>query len=198
MKSRKSFIALTILLLLPLASCQPQLALHSWYNEKDLVLEPGLAGTWLTLDDKGQPDEDGVFTIAQNVTNGYTVTLDDATEPEIQAFWEARLFRVNGQLFIDAVQLQTKYKDVDTIELFIPGHFVGTVKLAGDKLSMRFLDDDWISEALKANPAAIKHNMIDSDTAVLIASTAELRDFASAHAGDEKAFSEKFDFVRKK
>jgi hypothetical protein len=36
------------------------------------------------------------------------------------------------------------------------------------------------------------------NSAVLTAGTAELREFALAHAGDDKAFAVDFNFVRKK
>jgi hypothetical protein len=187
-----------ILFLIPLASCTPQLALLPWYNDKDLVLEPGFAGTWLSVDDKGKTEEGGLWTFAQDIKQGYTISLHDDSQPDVKASWEVRLFRVNGQLFLDAVQQQTKYQDTDVLELFIPGHMVGTAKLAGDTLSLRFLDDEWMDKALKANPALVKHVRVDEDDAVLIASTTELREFALAHAADAKAFSVSFDFVRKK
>ena len=198
MKTRKSWLVVMLLLLIPLASCEPQLALHPWYNDKDLVLEPGFAGTWLSVDDKGKPEDGGLWTFAQDIEMGYTISLHDDSQPDIKSSWEVRLFRVNGQLYVDAMQEQSKYKGESLMELFIPGHMVGTAKLAGDSLSLRFLDDEWMSKALKANPALIKHEMVDKDDAVLLASTPELREFALAHAGDDKAFSSKFDFVRKK
>jgi hypothetical protein len=40
--------------------------------------------------------------------------------------------------------------------------------------------------------------MVDMDDAVLVASTADLREFALTHYSDSKAFAVKFDFVRKK
>jgi hypothetical protein len=198
MKTRKSLFVVMILLLIPLASCTPQLALHAWFNDKDLVLEPGFAGTWLSVDDKGKPEDGGDWTFAQDVEMGYTISLHDDSQPDIKSSWEVRLFRVNGQLYVDAVQQQTRYKGESLMELFVPGHMVGTAKLAGDSLSLRFLNDEWMDKALKANPALIKHEMVDKDDAVLIASTTELREFALAHAADAKAFSVSFDFVRKK
>jgi hypothetical protein len=194
----KSTLAAVAILLIAVAGCQPQLALHPWYNEKELTLEPAFAGQWLSIDSDGKPDTDSLFTIAQNIAMGYTINLHDSAAPDLQYSWEARLFRVNGQLFVDGVQSPSKYKGADTIELFVPGHFIGRVKLDGDKLSVKCLDDEWMAKALSANPALIKHEMIDKDTAVLLAPTAELREFALAHAGDEKAFSTNLDFVRKK
>jgi len=198
MKSKLTLLASMILPLILLASCQPELALHPWYNEKELVLEPGFAGEWLSLDSDGKPDTDSEFTIAQDIAMGYTINLHDSAAPDLKYSWEAHLFRANGQLFVDGVQQQTKYKGQDTVELFVPGHFVGRVKLDGDKLSVKCLDDEWTAKALNANPALIKHEMIDKDSAVLLAPTAELREFALAHASDEKAFSTNFDFVRKR
>ena len=198
MRIRKSLFVAMILLLIPLASCTPQMSLLPWYNDKDLVLEPGFAGNWLSVDDKGKTEEGGEWTFAQDIKQGYTISLLDDSQPDVKSSWEVRLFRVNGQLFVDAVQQQTKYKDSEVLELFIPGHMVGTAKLAGDSLSLRFLDDEWTDKALKANPALIKHEMVDMDDAVLVASTADLREFALTHYSDSKAFAVKFDFVRKK
>lgn len=197
MMKRIVLMALMIALLISLASCVPQMALRPWYDEKDLVLEPGFAGTWNSVDDKGKVDDRAVFTIAQNLEKGYTISLEDSSQAGVRCAWEARLFRVNGQLFIDATQLTTKFNGDYVAELYIPGHMVGTVKLSADAVSLRFLDDEWMTKAVKANGKLIKNEMVD-DAPVLTASTAELRAFALAHAGDEKAFSAKFDFLLKK
>ena len=194
--TRVGFV-ISLLLVLPLASCVPQLSLQAWYGEKELVLEPGLAGTWLFVDVDNKTDGSEVWKFVQNLDKGYTVSFEDAEQPGVRELWELRLFRVNGQLFADVVQLASKYKDTDLAEVFIPAHMVGTVKLEADKISMRFLDDEWTNKALKANPALIRHEMLE-DSAVLTAGPAELPEFALAHAGDDKAFAAKFNFVRKK
>jgi hypothetical protein len=188
---------ISLLIVLPLTSCVPQLSLQAWYGEKDLVLEPGFTGNWLLLDTDNKPQSDQGWKFVQDLDKGYTVSFEDPEQPGVREAWELRLFRVNGQLYADVVQLTSKFKDTDLAENFIPGHMVGTVKLDGDKISMRFLDDEWTAKAVKANAALIKHEML-ADSAVLTASSAELRDFALAHAGDDKAFALNFNFVRKK
>jgi hypothetical protein len=197
MNTRRLLVFLVVIsLAIPLASCEPQMALHSWYGEKDIVAEPGFAGTWLFVDAKGKPDDQVTFTF-QEAGKGYTISVEDSTQVGVRCAWDVRLFRANGQLFIDAVQATTKFNGSDVSELFIPGHMVGTVKIAGDTVAMRFLDDEWLTKAVKANPALIKHEMVN-DSAVITASTAELRGFALAHASDDKAFASDFNFVRKK
>jgi hypothetical protein len=194
--TRLGFV-ISLLLVLPLISCVPQLSLNPWYSEKELVLEPGFAGTWLLLDTDNKPQDQQGWKFVQNLDKGYTVSFEDPEQPGVREVWELRLFRVNGQLFADVVQLTSKFKDTDLVENFIPGHMFGTVKLEADKISMRFLDDEWTAKALKANAALINHAMVQN-SAVLTAGTAELREFAVAHAGDEKAFALNFNFVRKK
>jgi len=182
---------------LVLAACAPQMSLHPWYSEKELVVEPGFAGNWLLLDNDNKTDDSQPWTFAQDLTKGYTISFEDSEQPGVREAWEVRLFRANGQLYADVTQLTSKFKGTDLAENFIPGHMVATVKLDGDKVSMRFLDDEWTTKALKANAALIKHEMVEN-SAVLTASTQELRDFALAHSGDDKAFSVNFNFVRKK
>ena len=194
--TRVGFV-ISLLVVLPLASCVPQLSLQPWYSEKELVLEPGLAGTWLFVDSDNKTEDSEVWKFVQDLDKGYTVSFEDGEQPGVRELMELRLFRVNGQLFADVVQLTTKYKDTELAENFIPAHMVGTVKLEADKISMRFLDDEWTAKAVRANPALIKHEMV-GDSAVLTAGTVELREFALAHAGDDKAFAAKFNFVRKK
>jgi hypothetical protein len=189
--------AISLLLVLLLTSCVPQLSLNPWYSEKELVLEPGLAGAWLLLDTDNKPQDQQGWKFVQDLEKGYTVSFEDPEQPGVREAWELRLFRVNGQLFADVVQLTSKFKDTDLVENFIPGHMVGTVKLETDKMSMRFLDDEWTAKAVKANAALINHAMVQN-SAVLTAGTAELREFALAHAGDDKAFALNFNFVRKK
>jgi hypothetical protein len=194
--TRLGFV-ISLLLVLPLTSCVPQLSLHAWYSEKDLVLEPGIAGTWLLLDTDNKPENEQGWQFVQNLDKGYTVSFEDPEQPGVRELWELRLFRVNGQLYADVVQLPSKFKDTDLAENFIPAHMVGTVKLEADKLSTRFLDDEWTAKAVKSNPALIKHEML-GDSAVLTAASGELREFAASHAGDDKAFSLNFNFARKK
>jgi hypothetical protein len=194
--NRLGFV-ISLLLVLPLTSCVPQLSLNPWYSEKELVLEPGFAGTWLLLDTDNKPQDQQGWKFVQDIDKGYTVSYEDPEQPGVREVWELRLFRMNGQLFADMVQLTSKFKDTDLAENFIPGHMVGTVKLDADKISMRFLDDEWTTKAVKANAALISHAMAQN-SAVLTAGTAELREFALAHAGDDKAFAVDFNFVRKK
>ena len=85
----------------------------------------------------------------------------------------------------------------DIAGFYLVEYVVGTVKLEADKVSMRFLDDEWTAKAVRANPALIRHELV-GDSAVLTAGIVELREFALAHAGDDKAFALKFNFVRKK
>ncbi len=195
--SRRLGFLMAVLVGLALTSCVPQLSLHSWYGEKDLVLEPGFAGNWLLLDNDNKVQDSQAWKFVQDLDKGYTVSFEDPEQPGVREAWELRLFRANGGLYADVVQLTSKFKDTDLAENFIPGHMVGTVKLDGDKVSMRFLDDEWMAKAVKANAALIKHEMV-GDSAVLTASSAELREFALAHAGDDKAFAVNFNFVRKK
>jgi hypothetical protein len=198
MNARRSLVFLAaILLAIPLVSCEPQMALHPWYGEKDIVTEAGFAGTWLLVDDKGKPDDQVTFTFTQNEDKSYTVSADDATQAGVRSAWDVRLFRVNGRLFVDAAQLVTKFNGADVSELFIPGHMVGSLKLTADSVAIRFLDDEWLTKAVKANPALIKNEMVN-DSAVITASTGKLQEFASAHASDDKAFAVGFNFVRKK
>ena len=194
--NRLGFV-ISLLLVLPLTSCVPQLSLNPWYSEKELVLEPGFAGTWLLLDTDNKPQDQQGWKFVQDIDKGYTASYEDPEQPGVREVWELRLFRMNGQLFVDVVQLTSKFKDADLAENFIPGHMVGTVKLDADKISMRFLDDEWTSKAVKANAALINHAMV-GNSAVLTATLAELREFALAHGGDDKAFSVDFNYVRKK
>jgi hypothetical protein len=167
---------------------------------QSLVQREGIgarAGAWLLLDTDNKPQDQQGWKFVQDLEKGYTVSFEDPEQPGVREVWELRLFRVNGQLFADVVQLTSKFKDTDLVENFIPGHMVGTVKLETDKMSMRFLDDEWTAKAVKANAALINHAMVQN-SAVLTAGTAELREFALAHAGDDKAFALNFNFVRKK
>ena len=155
--ARLGFV-ISLLLVLPLTSCVPQLSLNPWYSEKELVLEPGLAGAWLLLDTDNKPEKDQQgWKFVQDLDRGYTVSFEDPEQPGVREIWELRLFRINGQLFVDVVQVTSKFKDDDLAENFIPGHMVGTVKLEADKISMRFLDDEWTTKAVKTNAALISH-----------------------------------------
>ena len=194
---KRSLIALfAIGAVLCLVSCRPVLSLHPWYSDNDVVFEPALLGSWFNPTEK---DTHAAFIFEKSGPNSYTATLVDFSETQhLDLVFNAHLMRLDGKLFIDAVQKSARVRgqDVDT-GIVVPGHLVGRISIQGDVLRMKLLDDDWVKKGIEAGTISIEHENVDG-VPVLTASTPELQRFLLAHADDSQAFSEKTDNLHRR
>jgi len=173
--------------LVVLTSCLPVYSVHPFYSDKDVVFEPKLLGTWFDPSDK---DNQGNIVFEQSDTNAYKITLTDPTKkPSVAARLDARLLKLNGRLFIDAIQSRFEVEGEDQLVLEIPGHMIGRVTLGDDGLTMRFLDDEWTQKALHAGTISIRHEDLDDGTPVLTAGTPDLQKLILDIANDDHAFA---------
>jgi len=196
MKIARTFLVSALLVIL--SSCDPILSLHPWYTESDLVLEPVLAGDWYAVDDNGAVDRSNTWIFAQDVRGGYTLSVMDNAHPGIKQTFAIYLFRLNGQLFLDASQGSTYFKDDETDDggFRITGHMAGTISIDADSVHMSFLDDDWVKDSLKSNPSLVRNERVDGNV-YLTAGGTELRQFLLSAIGKEKAFNVNVDLKRK-
>ncbi|HXW17157.1 MAG TPA: hypothetical protein VEJ39_02560 [Candidatus Acidoferrales bacterium] len=190
-------VALICFPLLLLSSCVPILSLHQWYTDTDLVLEPGLAGEWYSVNDDGKVDTSTTLTIVQNLPQGYTLSVNDDAHPDVRQTYAVHLFRLKGHLFVDANQAATYYKtDVtDDGGMMIPGHMAGKIAIESDNIHAEFVEDDWIKNALKSDPGLIRNERV-SDNIYLTASEDELQQFLLNSPANEKAFAFKLKLRR--
>jgi hypothetical protein len=190
-------ILLMLILALILASCVPIMSLRQWYTDPQLVLEPGFAGDWYAMDD-GKVDESWIISIVQDLDKGYTLAVPEDKHPDVSDTYEIHLFRMGVQLYADECEGKSKWKgeELSAGVFMIQGHAVGKVTLSGDDLRMDFLDDDYVKDALKANPKVVRYETL-GDTTILTASVEELQQFLKSATGP-KAFSFHVGLRRKK
>jgi hypothetical protein len=179
-------LAGVVVALVSLASCVPVFSVHPLYTERDIAFDPQLVGTW--IDPKDPAHTVAVFERLN--TNAYTISLTDpAKQPSQVETYQAHLVKLQGHLFIDAVQSDIKVGGDNILVLAVGAHMFGRIWLGPDELKMSFLDDEWIEKAIQAGTISIRHETSDDGTPILTATTAELQTFVSDHADDDKAFA---------
>ena len=183
-------VLLVCFLLLLLSSCVPILSLHRWYSDADLVLEPGLVGDWYSVDDDGKVDTSSTRTFVQNLPQGYTLSLADEAHPDVRQTYAIYLFRLKGQLFVDACQAATYYKTdiTDDGGGAIPGHMGGKIAIDSDNVHAEFVEDDWIKSALKSNTKLIRNERV-GDNIYITAPENELQQFLLNAPANDKAYA---------
>lgn len=174
-------VILTMTLLL--AACTP--SLEPLYTEQDKTFDPALLGVWRDAE-KGKD----YFVATRSAGSAYRILQTDGGGT---AVFTARLVELNGARFVDL------YPDKPAVPNgFYGGHLIrahtfGQIWLHGNQLRIALLDPDWFkTEAAKS--AALTLTAADEDL-LLLAPTAQLRQFAARHAGTA-AFAANSDWVR--
>ncbi|MEK7404375.1 MAG: hypothetical protein AAB225_04645 [Acidobacteriota bacterium] len=170
MRTNKMLVVAGIMMLL--AACSVR-SLHPLYEDKDLVFEPGLLGTWAEKDSE-------TWTFGRSGVNAYELVCTE--EGKVTGRLDARLVRLGKHLFLDLYP-----KDVDE-SFTVPAHVFVKVRIEGDVLHVAILDPGWLRDALAQGKVRIPHVRLKPDDVLLTASTAELQGFVREHAEDEKAF----------
>jgi len=166
--------------LLTICGCVP-LSLVPYYTEKDLVLEPGLIGSW----DSGDGNEEVIFEEADS--NGYAMIDRDSTG---EVHFDVHLFKLGGKLFMDLSPQGLCGGMNPLLEVhLIPGHSLLRVDRIEPTLMTASLNDAWMKERMKEDPGALAH-VITDDRLVLTASTEEIQAFLVKHMDDKGAFDE--------
>lgn len=199
---RKIVTCFAVVAVALLVSCMPAYSVHPYFTEKDLIFDPSLVGTWYSQDDENQRGAVVIEQMDFNGKPGYEISLTNITDkpatPEINQKFDARLFKLGGEQFLDVVQSDLRSGDDQIAVLAMPVHMLAKVSLQEDSLTFWFLDDEWLKKSLESGQTSTAHE-IEDDTPVLTAPTADLQKFVLDHANEEKAFSfEAGPFQRKK
>ncbi|MBZ5526434.1 MAG: hypothetical protein LAN71_00830 [Acidobacteriia bacterium] len=200
---KHKFLFLAVLgLATALMSCEPQMALYPLHTAEDKIFDEQLLGEWRQVDpeEKTVKDNESSLSIVRAEDGlSYIVTLPvPKGKDEAGLASTARLVKLGDFLFLD-------FKAPDDKDLkfnFYPypvveSHVFARVRADKKNLRLDFLSDDWVKKQLKDGKSALATLAVDSGLLVT-ATTAELRKFALAHAEDEEAFSERFEFARAK
>jgi hypothetical protein len=143
---------------LTLAGCEQVSWLQPLYSERDIVQEPGFAGTWQS---SGKNPEKIVVSA---VDDHYRIEDDKLA-------FDAYLVRIAGELYIDAVEKGASG---------IPEHQFWKATLEGDRLELRTLSSEFVLDKIKKD-SALPHQRVregKSDTRyVVTAEPAEVQNF---------------------
>lgn len=184
--------------LLAMASVSCVASLLPLFDDRYLVAEPGLLGTW-----KGGDSGADTWTFEKAGANEYLLIQRQAEfdlaqgpgqpskkVPGEAARFQARLGRLGGNLFLDLYPADegnpTAHNDWLNAHL-IPAHTLAKVWLGKDSLKLVFLDEDWITKAIQSGKIKLDHVKTE-EWLVLTAPTAELQAFILKFAAEADAF----------
>lgn len=183
---RTAKLAMYLMAAALVAGCIP--SLHPLYTEDDLVFEPGLVGTWAGT------SEDGRWAFEQAAPKAYNVTFVQEGKP---GRFEGHLLRIGEQLFLDLYPEQPEIDANDYYKMhLVPAHTFLRVSLAGDALSIRVMNYEWLGTLLEKDPKAVAHERIEEGMVVLTAAPKELQAFLRKHLEDKDAFDDAGEYRR--
>jgi hypothetical protein len=192
MKTKKF---LFYLLAAVIGGCVPVVSLHPLFNEKDVVFDEKLLGTWV------DPNTTWEFSRIAEPKNAYKLIFSDKEGKK--GLFVAHLVKLKDKLFLDACPAPWEQQDPNKIEwayntlFLIPAHTFIKINSIEPQLKMLRTDDEQMREFLKADPNAVKHTVLE-DKPVLTASTNELQAFVLKYAYDSRVFAETIVLGRKK
>lgn len=185
---KKTILGLVIFASVLLAGC-PVSDLYPLNNSSDNVTEPLLAGKWLPPDS----NDKGFIAFEKASGSGYTMTISDSAAGVTDRY-DVQLVRLGGNLFAD-LHFSTRTHATTNVDMpigLIAAHMVVKLTVVKDDLGWATMDDDSLKNILKADAAsekpAIGKMEYDSDYSLVLADTATLRRYVTAHATD--GFSE--------
>jgi len=177
-----------------LGGCVPVVSLHPLFNEKNVVFDEKLLGTWVDTNTTWE------FSRTEEPQNAYKLIFSD--EEDKKGLFVAHLVKLKDKLFLDACPAPWEQQDPNKIEwayntlFLIPAHTFIKINSIEPQLKMQVTDDEKMREFLEADPNAVKHTLLD-DKPVLTASTEELQAFVLKYADDDRVFTGEIILVRK-
>lgn len=169
------------------------------FDDGYLVSEPGLVGTWKVADGADtwtfEKAEGLEYLLTQRQAEYDVERSADREAPSTKVPGDtvrlrARLGRLGAGLFLDLIPTGKDNPEVHN-DLYnahmIPGHTLARVWLDKDSLRIVFLDEDWLTEAIKDGRIALTQVQTENFL-VLTAPTSGLQTFILKYGGDKKAF----------
>lgn len=165
-------------------------SVYPYYQEKDLVFEPGLVGKWV---DAATNTPDSYVIIKPNGGRGYWATVYASKETNR---CEVHLFRLHSQLFLDTFPTN---RPLD----YVPVHQISKVLQIHPTLKTADLNYDWLARLFDQKPKAIRHIVLQKPgetggkgRIVLTADTPELQRFIMKYRDDTNAWNGISEFKR--
>lgn len=180
MKTRTLKLAATIAVLSLLAGCIV-MSVYPFYTPKDLIFDPGLAGSWAKTGTTNQ-----IWRFAVRGEKAYRLGVVDDTETN---GFDGHLFQLKRYQFLDLLT-------TNRAEYQLPVHLLAKVKRSDTNLSLQFLDYGWLAGLLETNPSVLRHVVVpanpeatNDNLVYLTADTRDLQAFLLKHAADTNAFT---------
>lgn len=199
-----------------LAGCGPIFSLHPLFTKETIVFDEKLLGTW--ADEPNKPENTWEFARLEEAAAGglaqefrddfqrfYRLNVTSKDNDKVQrGSVVACLVKLEDRLFLDVFpdKFPSGEQDVEKMPLrynaflFVPVHTFIKVGFVSNQLKLGLTDDEKFAKLLEAEPAAVRHEMLD-DRPILTASTKELQAFVLKHASDERLFADEMTLTRK-
>jgi len=152
-------------------------SLHPIYDARTLVLEPALAGSWLSED--GAPSHD-TWTFEQSANDKtYQLRITEADAEHKTIDFDAAVVQLGGVLFLDVCSK-------DTGETGAPAHAILRLRVEEGGLELQEINNKWLADTLATGGVLpyIKTN----NKVVITAPTTDLQLFLQHHSNDRLAF----------
>ena len=183
--NRLKYVCIAAIVLLALGC--PARSIFPLFNEKEIVFNKDLVGTWLGKD---------VLKIEQSGEKSYRAILEEATESGksgATAIYALQLGKVGKYWFLDSTPAEEPRVD----HHYLKTHLITRMRLEGDALYIATLEEDRLKELIDAGALKISH-VRRGDEILLTASPEELQKLVLRLAEDEKAFKESPKWERKR
>jgi hypothetical protein len=184
----------------------PVASLHPLFNEKDVVFDEKLLGTW--VDDPNKPEMTWDFQRSEKsekeTEKTYNLILT-AKEGKKAGSFAVHLVKLKDRFFLDVYpnKFPCKEQDFEKMEwpynafFAVNVHTFVKIDSFEPQLKMLLTDDEKMKEFLKADPNAVKHEFLD-DSPILTGSTKELQTFVLKYADNDKVFAKDITLSREK
>jgi hypothetical protein len=163
-------------------------SIHPLYTNQDLIFNPELVGQWVESE-KGKSQ--WMFAKKEEKSYALRITQEDK---KVFAF-TARLLKVGEYHYLDLFPDTEDDSNSDFIsKSMLPAHSFFRIKQLTPTLEVEIMNPEWLTEFVKSNPAAIKHETMvfgekDDPLIVLTAQPKELQAFLTKHEKTEKVWN---------
>jgi hypothetical protein len=168
---------------------------NPFFHKEDVVFDDQLLGRWVDQDDNLWSFEKyKIENIQENEKKHPFYILNYREEDGGISRLLTTLFKLDDEYYLDFFPDMETISDHELLAIHtLPVHSLAKLGFTKDgQVSIRWFNEEWLSELVEKNKTQIKHEVIryDSDegTIVLSASTDELQQFIRKHSNDPEAF----------
>jgi hypothetical protein len=149
-----------------LAGCEPVQSINPFYEDRDVIFDSSLTGTWNMKGDSESERMQLSFAESATISGTYDVVFafqsdkPDADKPQAASVsFTGHLFQAGDSRFLDLYPVKFTAKwasqtiSFDAIDNFfgVPTHTVYLVRQEGNELRLAFLDDDYVKAFVEKN-----------------------------------------------